>query len=132
MGEALHRAIILLRERKEIYKQNGIDYFRPWIFLITDGRPTDHGWEAAVEEVVEEQARKTLLLYAVGVEGADMRTLSRFSRECAPLKLNGLAFRELFQWLSKSLSAVARSRPGIQVPLPPLDGLGEIGRMLQE
>lgn len=120
MGEAVRRGLALLRERKEIYKQNGIDYFRPWIFLITDGRPTDAGWETAADEVRDEEGRKGVSFYAVGVEGADMQILARFSDQRPPLKLKGLAFRELFQWLSKSLSAVAQSRPGQQLPLPPV------------
>jgi len=53
------------------------------------------------------------------VEGADIQKLSRFSDQRAPLKLKGLAFQELFQWVSKSLSAVSQSRPGDQTPLPP-------------
>jgi uncharacterized protein YegL len=36
-----------------------------------------------------------------------------------------LAFTDLFQWLSKSLSVIAHSRPGEQAPLPPV-GWGEI------
>jgi uncharacterized protein YegL len=120
MGEAARRALALLRERKEIYKRNGVDYFRPWIFLITDGQPTDSGWEAAADEVKQEEQRKGALFYAVGVEKADMKTLARFSDQRPPLKLKGLAFRELFTWLSKSLTAVAQSRPGEQAPLPPV------------
>ncbi len=118
LGEAVRRAISLLRDRKDIYKRNAIDYFRPWILLITDGAPTDEGWELAAEQASEEEARKGFICYAVGVAGADMQTLGRFSKQRKPLKLQGLAFQELFQWLSKSLSAVAQSRPGEQVPLP--------------
>jgi uncharacterized protein YegL len=55
MGEAVQRALVLLRERKEIYKQNGLDYFRPWMFVITDGKPTDKGWEAAAEQVKQDE-----------------------------------------------------------------------------
>ena len=120
MGEAVRRALALLRDRKDIYKRNGVDYFRPWIFLITDGNPTDAGWESAAEQARQEEQRKGTLLYAVGVEKADMKTLAKFSDQRPPLKLKGLAFRELFQWLSKSLTAVAQSRPGEQAPLPPV------------
>jgi uncharacterized protein YegL len=125
LGEAISRALSLLRERKEIYKQNGLDYFRPWIFAITDGRPTDKGWEAVAEQVRQEEARKGVIFYGVGVEGADMQVLSRFSDARPPLKLRGLAFGELFSWLSKSLSAIAHSRPGEQAPLPPV-GWGSV------
>lgn len=125
MGEAIQRALALLRERKEIYKQNGLDYFRPWIFVITDGHPTDKGWEKVAEQIKQEEARKGVLFYAVGVEKADMQVLSRFSDVRTPLKLKGLAFSELFQWLSKSLSVIAHSRPGEQAPLPPV-GWGQV------
>src|SRR5512146_982935 len=125
LGEAISRALALLRERKEIYKQNGLDYFRPWIFAITDGRPTDKGWEAVADQVRQEEARKGVVFYGVGVEGADLNTLSRFSPSRPPLKLKGLAFNEMFTWLSKSLSAITHSRPGDQAPLPPV-GWGSI------
>lgn len=120
MGEAVRQSLTLIQERKNIYKQNSLDYFRPWIFLVTDGRPTDNGWEAAAEQAKQEEARKGVSFYAVGVEGADLKTLARFSEDRPALKLKGLAFRELFMWLSKSLSSVANSQPGEQAPLPPV------------
>jgi uncharacterized protein YegL len=119
MGAAVRQGLQLLRERKEIYKQNSVDYFRPWIFLLTDGKPTDE-WLTGSLQLREEEARKGVIFFAVGVEGADLQILSQLSGQRPPLRLKGLAFGELFQWLSKSLSVVAHSRPGEQAPLPPV------------
>lgn len=126
MGQAVRDGLQMIRDRKETYKQNAIDYYRPWIFLITDGEPTDAGWETAAQEARDEEANKRVLFFAVGVEGANMQTLARFSDKRAPVRLKGLAFRELFQWLSKSMSTVSRSRMGDTVELPPPSGWAQI------
>jgi uncharacterized protein YegL len=114
-GAAISQALTLVEDRKRDYKSNGISYYRPWVFLITDGQPTD-AWQSAAAAIREGEASKKFAFFAIGVHGADMNMLRQISvRE--PLSLQGLKFRELFSWLSSSLRSVSSSTPGTEVPL---------------
>ncbi len=110
MGVAIQQGIEMVAHRKVSYKQSGLHYFRPWIFLITDGAPTDD-WKPAAELVRQGEAAKSFAFFAVGVEGANLEILTRIAVR-QPLSLKGLSFREMFVWLSQSQRTVSQSRPG--------------------
>lgn len=116
MGAAFNLAIDSIEARKQQYKENGISYYRPWIFAISDGAPNDENWESAAARAVESERAKAFKTFCVGVQGADLETLGKF---CVgePVRLNGLRFRDMFQWLSSSQQSVSRSTPGEEVPL---------------
>lgn len=125
MGEAVVRALEMLEARKDDYRRAGLQYYRPWIFLITDGEPTDLAsglWERAVKLVHEGEAGRRLLFFGVAVRDANRERLNALCPPGRPsVRLEGLRFAELFRWLSSSLKGVSCSQPGterLRLPSP--------------
>ncbi|MGC9527823.1 MAG: vWA domain-containing protein [Limnospira sp.] len=121
MGTAIAEALDLIASRKAEYRSNGITYYRPWVFMITDGEPqgeSDRVTEQATHRIRDEEANKQVAFFAVGVEGANMERLAEIVQR-TPLKLRGLDFREMFIWLSASMQTVSHSKVDEQVALPP-------------
>jgi uncharacterized protein YegL len=116
MGQAVHRALDLLEARKREYSTVGVDYFQPWLLLMTDGHPTDTIEDAVNRTAALVEARKLSVL-SVGIgASSDMILLSRFSPGRAPIRLQGRPFKEFFEWLSKSVAKVSESTPGQEGP----------------
>jgi uncharacterized protein YegL len=121
-GAAIHKALDIIQSRKAQYRANGVAYYRPWIFMITDGEAqgeAENMLEKAAQRIKEEEANKRVAFFTVGVENANMTRLSQISVR-TPIKLKGLNFTELFLWLSASMSTVSHSRLDEQVALPPI------------
>jgi uncharacterized protein YegL len=128
IGEAITFGLDLLETRKATYRNNGIQYYRPWVFLITDGAPNPGSpWIQAAQRLHDAEQQRKLSFFAVGVQGADMNTLRQIAPPMRPpLMLNGLDFRSMFLWLSDSMVRVSTSTVGGEmVALPPV-GWGQI------
>lgn len=118
MGEAVELATKILDERKAEYKLAGVEYYQPWLVLMTDGQPTDSISKATrlTSKMVEEE-RLSLFPIAIG-SGANLVELGQFSPTRPPLKLNGLNFREFFEWLKESAKSTSQSTPGQKINFP--------------
>lgn len=128
MGAAILKASEMIEERKQQYKQQGIDYYRPWLFMITDGEPTDirpgdSQWNDVIRIVHDGEQNNKFVFFTVAVDPANTDILTQIAPK-EPKRLKGIAFDKLFLWLSKSLGkgGVSGSTPGEQVPLPSTKG----------
>ena len=131
MGEAVNMGLDLLEQRKDEYKDRGVDYYQPWLVLMTDGAPNGDSAELsrAINRTVDLVNQKKLTVFPIGIgSDADMDILAQFSPKRPPLKLQGFKFREFFAWLSKSVSKTSQSTPGesVKLDVEGIKGWGEL------
>jgi uncharacterized protein YegL len=116
MGAALRAGLKAIEERIQEHLNEGRTSYRPWIFMITDGAPTDE-WMSAAKLIKEAEKNQKVHFMAVGVEDADMGVLDGISSRSAK-KLSGLDFSKLFRWVSKGLISVSHSGSGDNLKMP--------------
>jgi len=120
MGAGINMAIDMVKDRNRFYNSLGTPVFKPWIFMITDGSPTDD-IEAAARRIQEEESKGThgkLKFFALGVSGYDKDTLFRITNRV--MELRDADFSGIFNWMSESMVAISVSRVGEEVRLSPL------------
>lgn len=129
LAHGVMKALEVLDDRKAKYKENGTEYFQPWLVILTDGLPGDvEDLPAAHEEVKKRIVEKKLTLFpaAVGGDGDPEKTkqvlaeLDKFSPVPGrALHIKDLKFEEFFAWLGRSVSIVAETaeKPGDTVQM---------------
>lgn len=110
LGKAMELAMLKIEEQKCLYDSCGITSKRPWIFLISDGEPTDYDWEIIAKKCLLAQQNKKVIVHAVGTKEANLEKLAKFS-VLPPKRLTGLKFTEFFLWLSRSVSCISKAAP---------------------
>lgn len=117
MHAAVDLALSKIEERKQEYRRIGTPYYRPWIFMLTDGAPNDedHG---EFSRLLEAQRARHCTFFPVGIgNGVNYELLKSLKLEGYALKAEKDSFKGAFEWLSNSLASVSMSRPGEGVPL---------------
>lgn len=110
MGAAVDMALDRLEARKQTYRSAGIRFFRPWLWLMSDGMPNDN-WEKAAERALQAERDKKATVFPVGIgDDANLEALNMFASRPAVRVQPGM-FGRMFTWLSASLQARANSVP---------------------
>lgn len=120
MGEGVNLALDLLAQRKKEYQDKGVDYYQPWLVLMSDGEPNGDPAELgrAAQRVTELVNAGKLTVFPIGIGGEPgMDALAALSPKWEPLRLDGLKFQEFFAWLSSSIKVVSNSTPGDKIKL---------------
>jgi uncharacterized protein YegL len=128
LAEGLLCALRLIEDGKSQLRAAGISYTRPWLYVISDGEPTseDHLWQRAVQECRAAEDQRKIEIFGIAVEGANISKMNQISSRPA-LPLQGVNFRELFKWITASVTVAAKSRPGENINLPSTDPWRNVG-----
>ena len=127
---ALNVAMDMVRQRKDDYRMNGVSYHRPWILLLTDGKPeldSEYELEQVGIRVREGDANKNFNMFVVTCGEANENAIGILRDKIAPVgrppkKTTEANFIEMFNWLSNSMAAVSRSLPGDTIHLEDTSG----------
>jgi uncharacterized protein YegL len=120
-GEALRllETVVDTEVRKTTAQQKGD--WKPLIFIMTDGQPTD-SWEAAADRI--KQKRFGNIIACAAGSGADSQILKRVTGSVVELNsLHPEALKAFFKWVSSSIKTTSQSLDQIvqdaPVNLPP-------------
>lgn len=105
MGSAINVALDMVQQRKKYYLQNGIEFYRPRVFLMSDGAATD-AYTQAANRSSDMVNKREVKLYPIWIgEGEYDYILKEFSPELEPktIKSDQMYF-EMFRSLSGSTS----------------------------
>lgn len=119
LGEAVELALTELDNRKRTYREHGVEFYQPWLVVMTDGVPTSARHRELERRLKDLSTSRKLSVFVFGIGRADLSELSFISPGRPPMQINDQKFPELFAWLSRSVHTVSISMPGDGVSLTP-------------
>lgn len=131
LGEGVDFALNMLEARKAYYKQEGIQYNQPIIFIMSDG--DGNGSKTIFNQVVEKvrylTENRKLSAFGIAIDSrSNIDELTQITNNQA-LMLDNTKFNEFFVWLSQSVTAVANSGKDVEhVPLPSIEGWATLAK----
>lgn len=119
MGDAIEKASEIIETRKEKYNQDGVPYKRPFVWVLTDGKPTDMNpgdskWQSVQDTIhtAEDEKKFTTFIMTIG-ENAETEEVKQLHDRVIQLK-SGM-FEEYFEFVSSSVQQVSSTEETSEV-----------------
>ena len=82
MNEGILKALDEIQMRKKLYREHGIIYQKPWLFVLTNGSPTDTGLESQAISILRHLIDKQKIIYIpMGIGTDDYEYMKKYYPE---------------------------------------------------
>ena len=115
MCAAVNQALDIIEARKDDYRANGVGYYRPWMFILTDGLTADASnilpTALRLREIESTKGVTTFAILAGDArhDGTRQQLLQMTDRV---LTMKEAAYDELLEWMANSTIAMSNSNTG--------------------
>lgn len=98
MNEAIITGLDTLEKRKQLYRELGVPYYRPWVFLLANSSSTDTDLTDAAKQRLQ-NTEKTLNFFPMSVgKDADCQLLKEYLPSGPVYKAKKSDFVEIVSW----------------------------------
>ncbi len=115
MSGGIRYALEAVHTQVKKYHEIGIECYKPFVLMVTDGYPTDINTQSEIDglaQLISDRENKgsygRLRFYAFGVKGADLDFMCQLTNRVVAVRDN--SFDNIFNWASKSMQIISHSR----------------------
>lgn len=109
---ALYIAIDVVEKQVTWYKNVGIPYFRPWIFLISNGMSLlSCNIDEIANRIKQDTSNKKYIFLPICTKDAEVPLLQEIESDVPITALDSLNITDCFKWLSSSMSEICSFDP---------------------
>lgn len=114
LGKGVNLSLDILEQRKNLYKENGIDYYQPWLIIMTDGASygePKYILKQAQDRTFRLEYSKKLVVIPISIgHAAKKEELEKFtSKKETVVGIEGAQFNKFFTFISRSVAQVVQS-----------------------
>jgi len=117
LGAGIDLALSKIDQQLDMLKAKGIKRKKPWIFLMTDGQPTDgQEWEDAAARLRQAQLDGKVLAFPIAIgSGSSPQELKKAVPPERPVvQVEAAKFKEMFKFISYSSRSASKGPEGAQ------------------